>query len=171
MAHLMHRAVDGVAGRVDLVGAVHQLVAGLIDLDQARGGDFMEHHPERVDQEILGTGNLCGNMGEDQVIPTMQRDKPITGGKVHPGLPFGRTDLILDAECRLEGRYAHGSDLWFLICLDRNVVRKKISLVSSFRGGSCIGSQLTGRTSQRIRFKRATYRSTQRAMARRRFPA
>jgi hypothetical protein len=54
-------------------------------------------------------------MGEDQVIPTMHRDKPITGGKIHPGLPFGRTDLFLDTECRLDRRYAHGSAPVFLL--------------------------------------------------------
>ena len=68
VANLMHRAVDGVAGGIDLVGGVHHLVAGQVDLDQARGGDFMEHQPVRIDQEMLGFGNLRRDMGEDEVL-------------------------------------------------------------------------------------------------------
>jgi hypothetical protein len=33
---------------------------------------------------------------ENQIIPAMQGDQPITGCKIDPGLPFGRADLILD---------------------------------------------------------------------------
>ena len=49
VTHFMHGAVDGVSRRIDLVGAVHQLVAGLIDLDQARCSDLVKHQPVRVD--------------------------------------------------------------------------------------------------------------------------
>ena len=94
----MHRAVDGVAGGIDLERAVHLLGAGQVDLDQAGGGDFMKHQAVGVDQEIIGARHLGGNMGEDQIVPAMQGDQPITGGQVDTGLPFGGADLGFDAD-------------------------------------------------------------------------
>ncbi|MNF46835.1 hypothetical protein D3C84_280130 [compost metagenome] len=96
VTHFVHRAMDGVAGGVDLVRTVHLLVTGLIDFDQARSGDFVEHHPERIDQEIFGARYLGRNVGEDQIIPAMQGHQPITGGQIHPRLPLGDADLISD---------------------------------------------------------------------------
>ncbi|MNZ44490.1 hypothetical protein D3C78_621220 [compost metagenome] len=104
----MHGTVDGVTRRIDLVRTVHQLVAGLIHLDQARRGNFVKHQPERVDQEIFGAGHLGGDMGEDQVIPAMLGDQAITGCQVDAGLPFGSTDLVFDTGWRLEGSDGHG---------------------------------------------------------------
>jgi hypothetical protein len=54
-------------------------------------------------------------MREDQVIPAMQRDQPIARSEIDSGLPLGSTDLILYAGCRLNGRYAHGYDLWLFM--------------------------------------------------------
>lgn len=56
----------------------------------------MEHQAERVDQEIFGAGHLGRNVGEDQIVPAMQRDQTITGGQIDPGLPFRGTDLVFD---------------------------------------------------------------------------
>lgn len=49
----------------------------------------MEHQPVRIDQEMLGFGNLRRDMGEDEVIPAVQRHQSVAGGEVHPRLPFG----------------------------------------------------------------------------------
>jgi hypothetical protein len=57
-------------------------------------------------------------MREDQIVPAVQRDQPVTGGKIDAGLPFGGADLILDAGCRLNGRHAHGYDLWLLVMVE-----------------------------------------------------
>jgi len=92
----MDGAVDRVARRVDLVGAVHQLVAGLVDLDQARRSDLVEHQSVGVDQEIIGARHLGRDVGEDQVVPAMQRHQAIAGRQVDTGLPLGSTDLIFD---------------------------------------------------------------------------
>jgi hypothetical protein len=54
---------------------------------------------------------------ENQVIPAVQRDQPIARSEIDSGLPFGCADLILDAGCRLNGRYAHGYDLWLFLCM------------------------------------------------------
>ena len=96
VANFMDGTVDGVARRIDFVGAVHQFVAGLIDLDQAGRGDLVEHQPIRVDQEIIGARHLGRDMGEDQVIPAMQRHQAIAGRQVDAGLPFGSADLVID---------------------------------------------------------------------------
>lgn len=55
----------------------------------------MEHQPVRIDQEMLGFGNLRRDMGEDEVIPAVQRHQSVAGGEVHPRLPFGGADLRL----------------------------------------------------------------------------
>jgi hypothetical protein len=122
VAHFVHGAVDGVTGRVDLVGTVHQLVAGLVDFDQAGGGDLVKHQPERIDQEVFGARDLGGNVGEDQIVPAMQGDQAITGGEIDPGLPLGGTDLVFDINGRLDGGYAHCMHLCVLIVLHVSAV-------------------------------------------------
>jgi hypothetical protein len=48
-----------------------------------------EHHVVRVDQEmVLGPGHTRREMGEDQVVPTVQRDQPVGGGEIDPRLPL-----------------------------------------------------------------------------------
>jgi hypothetical protein len=93
---LVHGAVNGVPGRIDLVGAVHQLVAGLIDLDQARRGDFVKHQAERVDQEVFGAWHFGGDVGENQIVPAVLGHQAVTGGEVDAGLPFGGADQVFD---------------------------------------------------------------------------
>ena len=59
------------------------------DLDQRRGGDLLEHHVIGVDQEMmLGPRDPRRQMGEDQIVPAVQRHQPIGGGKVDPRLPL-----------------------------------------------------------------------------------
>ncbi|MNJ64085.1 hypothetical protein D3C77_600250 [compost metagenome] len=60
----------------------------------------MEHQAEGVDQEVLGAGDLGGDVGEDQVVPAMQGDQPVAGGQVDAGLPFGGGYLVLEVERR-----------------------------------------------------------------------
>lgn len=96
MAHFVDGAVNGVAGGVDFVRAVHEFVAGLIDFHQARSGDLMKHQAKRIDQEIFGAGHLGRDMREDQIVPAVQRDQTVTGGKIDTGLPLGSADLIFD---------------------------------------------------------------------------
>jgi hypothetical protein len=36
-------------------------------------------------------------MGEDQIVPAMQRDQAIAGSEVDTGLPFGGADLVFDS--------------------------------------------------------------------------
>lgn len=96
VAHFVDGAVDGVARRVDIVGALHLLIAGLVNLDQARRGDLVEHQPIGVDQEIFSARHLGRNMREDQVIPTVHGHQAIAGREVHAGLPFGGADLGFD---------------------------------------------------------------------------
>ena len=60
----------------------------------------MEHQTIGVDQEIFAAGNFCRDMGEDQVIPAIQGNQPVTSGQVYAGLPFGSRHLILEADNR-----------------------------------------------------------------------
>jgi hypothetical protein len=45
--------VNREAGRVDAIRAFCELVAVEIDLDEAGSGDFVEHQPVWVDQEMM----------------------------------------------------------------------------------------------------------------------
>jgi hypothetical protein len=85
-------------------GESMQLVALLVDLDQAAGGDFVEHQAVGVDQEVvLGPGDALGaDVGEHQVAPAVQRHQPVAGGEVDAQLPlFGLTSVF-------QGRDVHG---------------------------------------------------------------
>jgi hypothetical protein len=94
LARGVDRAVDGEAGRVDLVRAVHHLGAAEIHLDQAGGGDLVEQHPVRVDEEVvLRPGHPRRDVGEDQVVPPVVGDQPVAGGQIHSLAPLLFTDL------------------------------------------------------------------------------
>ncbi len=69
LAGRMDTAVDGEAGRVDVVFRIHHLVAVQVDLDQAGRRDLVEHHAVGIDQEVLGARHLGGDVREDQVVP------------------------------------------------------------------------------------------------------
>ena len=90
LAHFMDRRMDGEAGRVDAVVALGELVAVEIDLDQAGGGDLVEHQPVGIDQEMMfRSRHARGDVGIDQIIPAIMRDQPIAGGEIDPLGPFG----------------------------------------------------------------------------------
>jgi hypothetical protein len=83
-------AVDDEAGRVDDVVGIAQQLAVLVDLDQARGGDLLEHHPVGVEQElVVGAGDARREVVADQVGPAEQRHQPVGRGEVQAYLPFG----------------------------------------------------------------------------------
>ena len=113
VAHLVHGAVNGVTGRVDVERAVHQLVARQVDLDQARRRDFVEHQAIGVDQEIFRTRYLGRDMGEDQIIPAIEGDQPVAGGEVDACTPFGLGNQILHG--REFQRSIHGGHLDILV--------------------------------------------------------
>ncbi|MNT64795.1 hypothetical protein D3C72_2027250 [compost metagenome] len=77
LAGRVDTAVDGEAGRIDVVVRRHDLLAVQVDLDQAGGSDFVEHHAVGIDQEMLGARHLGRDMREDQVIPAKQRHQPV----------------------------------------------------------------------------------------------
>ena len=86
----MHRAVDHITGLVDAVtGGVLDDLAIQRHLDQAGGGDLVEHQAVGVDQEMmLRPRHARRNVGEDQVGHAVRRRQPITGGERHPLLPL-----------------------------------------------------------------------------------
>ncbi|KAG1385645.1 hypothetical protein G6F60_014763 [Rhizopus arrhizus] len=104
LAGRVDTAVDGEAGRVDVVFRRHDLVAVQVDLDQAGRRDLVEHHAVGVDQEMLGARHLGGDVRENQVIPPEQRHQPIQGGQVRADLPFCCADLIAHAGALLANR-------------------------------------------------------------------
>jgi hypothetical protein len=90
----VYRAVDGEAGRIDVVRAVQHLAPGEVDLDEARRGDLVEHHPVRVDEEVmLGAGHARRDVGEDQVIPAVMRHQAIARREIDALFPLHRADL------------------------------------------------------------------------------
>ena len=84
-----------------------QLVALHVDADQAGGGDLVEHQAIGVDEELVlaaahRLGQLGGDVGEDEVAPSVQGHQAVAGGKVAPQLPFFGADDFL------EGGDVHG---------------------------------------------------------------
>ena len=71
----------------------------------------MEHQAERVDQKLFAARHLGRDVGEDQVIPTVQRDQPVTGGQVDTGLPFGGRHLLLEVNGGQNVGGSHGVHL------------------------------------------------------------
>ena len=78
----VHRTVDREAGGVHGVRRRLDLVSVHIYLDQARGGHLLEELPVGVDQEVVAVGHPSGEMGEDQVVPAVERHEPIRGGEI-----------------------------------------------------------------------------------------
>ena len=90
LAHFVDRRMDGEAGRVDAVVALGELVAVEIDLDQARGGDLVEHQAVGIDQEMmLRSRHPRGDVGVDQIVPAIMRDQPVAGGEIDALVPLG----------------------------------------------------------------------------------
>ena len=93
---LVNAAVNDETRRVDGVGRVAELVAVLVDLDQAGGRDFVKHHAVGVDQKmVFGAGNAGADVGEHQVAPAIRCHQPIAGGQVAAQLPFFGANCFL----------------------------------------------------------------------------
>jgi hypothetical protein len=97
LARGVNRRVDDEAGIVDAVGAGLDQVAIQIDLDQAGGGDLAEPQPIRIDQEVvLRTRHARRDVGEDQVVPALQRRQTIERGQIDANAPLVFADLVPD---------------------------------------------------------------------------
>src|SRR6056297_2130864 len=95
LTNRMDGAVNGETGRVDVELVRVDLVPFLVDAYQAGGRDFLEHHAVRIDQEmVLVTGNPQGNMREDQIVPAVEGNQAVGGGKINAQLPFFSTHLF-----------------------------------------------------------------------------
>jgi hypothetical protein len=96
MARLVHGAVDHEAGQVDAVAGAriqHQLAVE-VDLDQARGGDFLVGVAVGVDEEVAVLARHApGYVVVDEVVHAEQRDQAVAGRDVHAHLPFLRAHL------------------------------------------------------------------------------
>jgi hypothetical protein len=89
VAYRVHRAVDDKPRRIHWEWRLHQLVALLVNFDQAAGGDFIKHHPVGVDQEVVVWAGKAGtDVGKDQVAPTIRSNQAIARCQVHPQLPL-----------------------------------------------------------------------------------
>ncbi|MNS72100.1 hypothetical protein D3C72_1055000 [compost metagenome] len=90
LARRMDRRMNGEARRIDEAGRLLNDVAVQIDLHQGRGCNFIEIPTVRVDQEVvLGPRHPGRDVGEDHVVPPVQRYQPIEGRQFNPHLPFG----------------------------------------------------------------------------------
>ncbi|MNT08245.1 hypothetical protein D3C72_1429810 [compost metagenome] len=88
-ARLVHGAVDDEAGRVDVIRRFQHGLPFVVDLDQARRRDLVEHHAVGVDQELVRRiGHARRDMREDQVVPAEVGHQPVGRGKVDAHLPF-----------------------------------------------------------------------------------
>jgi hypothetical protein len=67
-------------------------------------------------------GHLGGNVGKNQIIPAMPSHQTVTGRQIDAGLPLGGTDLVFDTVEGLDGGYAHGKELLFLLFCSRRTV-------------------------------------------------
>ncbi len=112
LARHVHGRVDGEARGVDDVGRLAHRQALDVDLHQRGGGDLLEHHLVRVDQEVvLGPGHARRQVGEDQVVPAIQGHQAERRRQVHPQIP-----LLLGHGLRLfSNRLQHiDPPQWFL---------------------------------------------------------
>ena len=91
LACRVNGAVDDEASRVHrIVTRLEERAVG-IDLEQAAGGDLLEQHPVRVDEEgVLRARHPGGDVGEDKVIPAVEGHQPVAGGEVGAQGEFGR---------------------------------------------------------------------------------
>ena len=73
-----------------LYGALGELVAVEVDLDQTGSGDFVEHQAVGIDQEMmLRSRHPRRDVGVDQIVPAVMRDEAIAGGEIDALAPFG----------------------------------------------------------------------------------
>ena len=97
-ARVVDAAVDHEAGLVHAHadGVVDDL-AFAVDLHQRGRGDLVEHHAERVDQEVvLWARHAGGEVREDEVGPLVLRRDLVGGGEVDADVPLFLADAIAD---------------------------------------------------------------------------
>ena len=79
----------------DVARSVLQWCAIEVEFLQAGGGDFLEHHVARLEQQALRlVGQAQRHMHIRQVVEAEMRQHPVHHGQVHARLPFFRTDRI-----------------------------------------------------------------------------
>src|SRR5271169_5013945 len=89
LADFVYSRVNGEAGRIDMVRGLTEQVAVKVDLDQAGGGDFVEHQPVRIDEEMMfRPGHPGGDMGIDQIVPAVIGNQSVAGGKIDALAPL-----------------------------------------------------------------------------------
>ncbi len=90
LAHRVHGAMNSEAGRVNFIRRGADDVSVEIDLYQRRRGDFAEHHPVRIDQEmLLRPRNGRRDVGIYKIVPTVARDQTIASGEANSRFPLG----------------------------------------------------------------------------------
>ena len=95
VAVLMHNAMDDKSSRVAFPFAVHHQITLKVDLDQVRGGDFVEHCAKWVQQKVVVRAGYAGRkMGKDQIIPTVMGGQSIGRREVNPHGPFFWRHLV-----------------------------------------------------------------------------
>ncbi len=78
----VHGAVDDEAGVVHGITGVLDDVALVVDLDQARRGDLVEHHPIGIDEEMLGLArHPRRDVREDEIVHAEMGDEAIARGE------------------------------------------------------------------------------------------
>ena len=81
--------MDGETRRIDEAGRVLNDVSVQIDLHQTGGRHFLEIPAVRVDEEMmLRPRHARRDVGEDHVVPPVQRDQTVKGGQLDPSVPF-----------------------------------------------------------------------------------
>ena len=107
LARHVQGAVDGEASGVGHVGRLDDRMALDIDLDERGGGDLLEHQVVGVDEEVmLRPRHPRREVGEDDVIPAIQRHQPIGGGEIGADRPFLGGNAVLDTLGLELGRHA-----------------------------------------------------------------
>jgi hypothetical protein len=125
MPHFMNGRMDREAGGIDRIRGRRQGLAVKPDLDETRGGDLVESHPIGIDEKLaVRSRQARGNMGEDQVIPLVQRSQTITGGEIDAHGPFGIGHYISDDALFRSGHYSSLPFLPMLNAIVGLVVRR-----------------------------------------------
>ena len=89
LAGRVDRRVDCETGRIDEIRRLLNDGPFEIDLHQRRGRHLLEIIAVGIDQEMMfGPGYPGRDMGEDHVVPPLQRDQSIEGRQIDPDLPF-----------------------------------------------------------------------------------
>ena len=85
----MHCGVDRKARRIDEIGRLLNNCAVQIHLDQGRRRDFFEEDAVGVDQEVMVRArDAHRDVGEDRIVPAVQRDQSVKCGELNTRRPF-----------------------------------------------------------------------------------